>query len=299
MAKKTGPLGKKQHKTKRLNLSIDPSFNSYLAGLFEGDGHIWIQKKDRVYTKRHNPRFFITFHIKDAPLANKLLSLLQYGHIAYKPKNNACVLTVSEIKGLVNIINLINGELRTPKINQVHLLIDWLRNNHKLNIDKLPIKVGNLNQDRWLAGFIDADGSFSIQHTKTDNGALKNKISCRLRVEQRMLDPITDVSYHSILLNISEFLGCNLLTRKQLATAREYYILTASSKKSLSIIISYLSAFPLLSSKFLDYQDCKIAAELIIKDLHLSNESKTSIDFLKSNMNRNRSYFNWEHLELL
>lgn len=154
-----------------------------------------------MYTKRHNARFCIT-HI-DAPLANKLLSLLQYGHIAYKPKNNACVLTVSEVKGLVNIINLINGELRTPKINQVHLLIDWLRNNHKLNIDKLPIKVGNLNQDRWLAGFINADGSFFIQYTKTDNGALKNTISCRLRVEQRMLDPITDVSYHSILLNIS------------------------------------------------------------------------------------------------
>jgi hypothetical protein len=77
-----------------------------------------------VYTKRQNPRFCITFHIKDAPLAKKLISLLEYGHIAYKPKNNACVLVVSEVKGLVKIINLINGELRTPKINQVYLLID-------------------------------------------------------------------------------------------------------------------------------------------------------------------------------
>jgi hypothetical protein len=82
------------------------------------------KKKDRVYTKRHNPRFCITFHIKDAPLANKLLNLLQYGHIAYRPKDNACVLTISEVRGLVKIINLINGELRTPKINQVYLLID-------------------------------------------------------------------------------------------------------------------------------------------------------------------------------
>jgi len=36
----TKGLGKKQHKIKRLNLSINPSLNSYLAGLFEGDGHI-------------------------------------------------------------------------------------------------------------------------------------------------------------------------------------------------------------------------------------------------------------------
>jgi hypothetical protein len=70
-----------------------------------------------------------------------------------------------------------------------------------------------------------------------------------------MLDPIINVSYNSILLDISNFLGCSLLTRKQLATGREYYTISASSKKSLSIIISYLSAFPLLSSKFLDYKD--------------------------------------------
>jgi len=38
--KNKGLLGKKQHKIKRLNLSINPVFNSYLAGLFEGDGHI-------------------------------------------------------------------------------------------------------------------------------------------------------------------------------------------------------------------------------------------------------------------
>ena len=74
--------------------------------------------------KNHNPRFCITFHIKDAPLATKLIRIIEYGHIAYKPQKNACVLTVSEVKGLVKIINLINGELRTPKINQVYLLTD-------------------------------------------------------------------------------------------------------------------------------------------------------------------------------
>jgi hypothetical protein len=71
---------------------------------------------------------------------------------------------------------MINGELRTPKINQVYLLIDWLNKNHSLNINKLPIKLGSLNKDSWLAGFIDADGSFYIQHTKVENGAIKKNI---------------------------------------------------------------------------------------------------------------------------
>jgi hypothetical protein len=33
--------------------------------------------------------------------------------------------------------------------------------------------------------------------------------------------------------------------------------------------------------------------------LHLSVESKTRIDLLKQNMNRNRVYFNWDHLNKL
>ena len=48
--------------------SVSQDFiGSYLAGLFEGDGHIWIPKS--TLSKKHNPRFCITFNIKDFPLA--------------------------------------------------------------------------------------------------------------------------------------------------------------------------------------------------------------------------------------
>lgn len=297
--KNLGLPGKKHYRVKRLDLNMNPILNSYLAGLFEGNGHILIQNNVSMSVKRHNPKFCIPFPMKDAPLAIKLLKLLEYGYIAYKPKNNACVLIVSEVKGLVKIINLINGELRTPKINQIYLLIDWLNQNHSLSIEKLPIKLESLAKDSWLAGFLDAEGSFSIQHTKIKNGALKNKVSCRLRVEQRMVDPISSVSYYYILLEISNFLACNLLTRKQLLRNREYYTITASSKKSLFVIISYLNTFPLWSSKYLDYKDWSLAAELLVKDLHTSDESIVSIDTIKTSINKNRSFFNWDHLNNL
>jgi hypothetical protein len=76
------------------------------------------------HKNQHNPRFCIKFHIKNEPLAKKLLSIIEFGHIVYKPKNNSCVLVVSPVKGLARVINLINGELRTPKVHQVYLLID-------------------------------------------------------------------------------------------------------------------------------------------------------------------------------
>jgi hypothetical protein len=70
-----------------------------------------------------------------------------------------------------------------------------------------------------------------------------------------MLDPINKDSYLKVLTDISNFLNCTLLTRKQKSTNNEYFILTASNKISLNIIINYLDKYPLFSSKFLDYKN--------------------------------------------
>ncbi|OJJ41986.1 hypothetical protein ASPZODRAFT_155587 [Penicilliopsis zonata CBS 506.65] len=147
--------------------------------------------------------------------AKKLLEIIGSGYIIYKPKDNACILVVSLVVGLKKIVSLINGELRTPKIHR----------------------------------------SFSVQHTKIENNAKKRKISCRLRIEQIMLDPVTGYSYLKVLTNIAKFLNCNLLTRKQKSTGNEYYIITASSKISLDILVKYLEVYPIYSSKYLDYKD--------------------------------------------
>jgi len=70
-----------------------------------------------------------------------------------------------------------------------------------------------------------------------------------------MLDPINNESYLKVLTDVSNFLNCSLLTRKQKSTGNEYYTLTASSKMSLEIIINYLEKHQLFSSKYLDYND--------------------------------------------
>ena len=278
---------------------INNSFNSYLAGLFEGDGHIWIQNPDAGDKKKHNPRFCITFSLKNEPLAKKLLDVIGSGFIRYKIKNNACVLVVSPVIGLKKVVYLINGELRTPKIHQLYKLIDWLNKHHSTNIGKLPLKNGSLTEDSWLSGFIDSDGSFSVQHTKVENNAKKRKISCRLRIEQRMLDPVTGKSYLDVLTNIAKFLNCSLLTRIQKSTGNEYYILIASSKNSTEILINYLDRYPLFSSKYLDYKNWKEIVLLILENKHYTKEGLTKTDFARDNMNRNRTYFNWDHLNKL
>ncbi len=273
------------------------NLNTYLAGLYEGDGHIWIQKQNEK--KKHNPRFCITFGLKNEPLAKKILGIVGSGFIRYKPKNKACVLVISPVIGLKKIVYLINGQLRTPKIHQLNNLIDWLNINHNTKIDKLPLKKGSLANDNWLSGFVDADGSFSVQHTKTENGAKKRKISCRLRIEQRMLDPVTSDSYFSVLNEIALFLSCKILTRKQKSTGNEYYTLTASSTISISIVIDYFSNFSLFSSKYLDYIDWKKIALLMLDNKHYTKESIKLTESVRSEMNTQRTCFNWDHLNEL
>jgi len=103
-------------------------FGSYLAGLFEGDGHILIPSD--YLTKKHNPRFNITYNLKDLPLAEMLLKEIclrtnvTKGFIRKKTKNNVCVLVLSNVEILKYIIVLIAPYIRTPKIEQINKLID-------------------------------------------------------------------------------------------------------------------------------------------------------------------------------
>jgi len=269
----------------------------YLAGLFEGDGHIWIQKP--TDKKKHNPRFCITFSLKNEPLAKKLLELIGSGFIRYKLQDNACVLVVSPVVGLKKIVHLINGELRTPKIHQFYSLIDWLNQNHNTDFTKLPLKKSSLSEDGWLSGFIDSDGSFSVQHTKLENGAKKRKISCRLRIEQRMLDPVTNESYLPVLTDIANFLNCSVLTKIQKSTNNKYYTLAASSRISLDIILKYLNEYPLYSSKYLDYKNWEKIVLLIFDNKHYTEEGLNQTELARNSMNKQRTHFYWNHLEEL
>ena len=107
----------------------DDLLGFYLAGLWEGDGNIKIIKNTK-------------------PTIQNIYS----------------------VEALKYFICLVNGKLRTPKAYQIDLIIDWLNKKHNANIKKLLISRLAISEDHrefkshdpWLAGFIDADGSFAI-----------------------------------------------------------------------------------------------------------------------------------------
>lgn len=295
-------------------ITKSPSLNLgyYLAGLFEGDGHISMSTKDSK--NQYSPRFNITFNLKDKPLADKLLSLIKYysgidsggaaepALIRIKHKENACVLTISNPEVLVFIVYLINGKLRGPKIQTIYKLIDWLNSSPAgthLNIPKRALNKSSLSLDSWLSGFTDADGCFYIRFSGSAASTLnrKRRIACRFTLEQRMKDPKSKDTYENLFTDIAKFFQTNLNVRNQSVSNRQYYIISVSSLKSLPIITEYFLMHPLFSSKYLDYTDWEIASKYILSNTHYDNSE--IILSLKSGMNNKRTKFNWDHLNNL
>ena len=110
--------------SKNLNKSL---FSYYFTGLIEGDGSI-ITPKNLISPKGNlnYPSIQITFHLKDLPLALLVQKELGVGSLSRKKGVNAYVLTINSYKGILLVISLLNGNMRTPKIHSLNALIDFL-----------------------------------------------------------------------------------------------------------------------------------------------------------------------------
>jgi len=259
---------------------------SYLAGLWEGDGHI-------SFTKDKNPRFCITTHQKNEPwllLVKKELG--DYGFIRRKTKEHALVLTVSNKDGLVSILTLLNGHLKTPKIYSFNLLIDWMNANSDHSFEKFDIDY-DLN-NHWLAGFIDADGCFYIRYSEPKASSGKPpRVATRFTLDQKMFLQNGE-SYEKIINSIVSFLDCKLylVTKKN---GHSYYNISSNSIHSVGILILYFEKYSLKSSKYLDYLNFKEVSYLL-KNKNCKDNLQT-IKYLKRQMNNSRKICVWEHLK--
>jgi hypothetical protein len=276
-----------------------PKFGAYLAGLWEGDGHIWIPNTTHAPSgKRYTPHFVITFNEVDYPLVLVLKNILG-GTIRHKKESSAYVLVISSISGLSMIINLINGYLRTPKIDQFNKLITWINNNSNNNFSINEPDTSSILKNGWLSGFIDADGSFSIIiRNKTIDGKGKDRVEARVRIEQRREDPKTNKSYESILKLIAETFGVQLNTTIHNGNIN-YYVISITSPTKLVILINYLNEYSLFTSKYLNFKDFSSCVDIMLNKKHLTMPGREKIGILKEGMNNKRTYYNWDHLDNL
>ena len=273
-------------------------FGSYVAGLWEGDGNINLPKNAK-------PSISITFHKCDTNFANYLLNYFalktktnKVGAVYNHKKRNACYLTLYSVKALICFVNLVRSKLRTPKAYIINLIIDWLNQKQLTKLKKVILNKRCVSSDAWLAGFIDADGSFAIRQTFENKiKSIKKLTECALIIYQRKIDPKTKHTYTKIFKALSEFLRVNLNTEKaRNPNAVDQYKIKASSALSKKVLRSYLDKYPLLSSKRLDYESWCSADDLMLIKMHYSSNGAEKITKLKRSMNSQRTYYNWDHL---
>jgi len=267
--------------------------SSYLAGLIEGDGSIFVPSKLRDSKNRLiYPSIQISFHSKDLPLVLILQKILRCGSISKKKGLNNYIYTITDLQGLISAVGLINGFMRTPKINRFHQLIDFLNLHHNLNLSKLPLNSQPLSNDSWLSGFIDADGHFSIRVTQL--GINPQKVECKFELEQRQLD-ISGESMFNIMSIIGEFLLSQVKETKSSTSNPKFRVRTLNLNANITLI-NYFTNYPLFSSKYLDFLVWKEVVDLIKIGDHKNENGRNKIRELKSTINDSRTIFLWDHL---
>ncbi len=274
----------------------ESNFSYYITGLIEGDGSIHVPKTERsIKGKLNYPSIQMVFHLKDLPLALLIQKNLGHGYISKKKGANAYIFTVNNLEGLILIINLINGKMRTPKIYALHNLIDWLNNkNQNINFDKKSVSNNNIGSSAWLSGFIDSDGHFSVRVSLASNSKNKyNKLECKLELSQRQNDHNNNNNL-KFLEEIANFFLTTVKSIRGNTNNPQYRVRTTSLNGNL-VVENYILNYPLFSTKYLDSKDWLTVLKFFKSGKHMANLQE--IYNIKSTMNDNRTVYNWDHLQ--
>jgi hypothetical protein len=282
-------------KAEPLNIT---SLGPYLAGLWEGDGHI--SNLNRKEGANCYPYLAITFPLKDEELVSYLQRFLG-GRIRRKDKENALVLIIgSSLKELINIVQVMNGYLRTPKLFEFNKLIELLNDRFNLNIQLHSEDQSSLESNGWLAGFFDADGSFKVRYTEQiiefNKVKRKGRIEVRIAIEQRKYHPKTKSPFEPIMRSISDFFTVKLNTSYHNIN-KSYWVIEVTSLSKLKKFFLYLNKFPLMTSKKNDFKDWHTVYNMVFLNEHLTDEGKFKIKNIKNKMNKKRTSFDWSHLK--
>jgi len=254
-----------KHVPKHIKPINNNQLGHYLAGLIDGDGH---------FSKAQ--QLVIVFSSPDAFLAYFLKEKLGNGNVRKVKDKNAYLLIVSKKEGILNVLNLINGKLRSE--NRFNQVINNILNHEKYKDVSINFTM-NLTDDfnnHWLAGFSDADASFQV---KIINRNTRNKPEVRLNYQ-------IDQNKNILLMKIKNYIGGNIGYRK----TQDTYYYGSTSFGSAKNVIEYFNKFNLQSRKHVSYLRWRKIYTLIQDREHLTDKGLIKIIRIKSLINDHKEY---------
>ena len=217
-----------KHVPKHLKPLNNEQLGHYLAGLIDGDGHF--SKAQQLVIVFSSPDAFLAYYLKEK---------LGNCNVKKVKDKNAYLLIVSKKEGILNVLNLINGKLRSE--NRFNQVINNILNHDRYKGINMNFTM-NLTDDfnnHWLAGFSDADASFQV---KVINRNTRNKPEIRLNYQ-------IDQKNNILLTKIKNYLGGNIGYRK----SQDTYYYGSTSFGSAKNVIEYFNQFNLQSRKHVSY----------------------------------------------
>lgn len=195
--------------TKKKNIG----FNEWLGGLIDGDGYFGISKKKYASLE-------ITMDVRDANCL-KIIQNIFGGSLKLRAGTKSIRYRLHDKKGLLNLLNFVNGNIRISKrIIQFNNILTLYNINY---VEATKLKFNN----GWLAGFFDSDGTITINKS---NFQLSISISQK---ERYILDIIKEIygGYVYIDRNSNTF---------------KWYI---TKKEDILTILDYFKKYPSYSKK--------------------------------------------------
>lgn len=275
----------------------------YLAGLIEGDGHIYVSSVDNLSTKKIWPSYIeIVFDIKDLQLFIKIKEVLKGGYLTIRPNGQSGRLTIKKRDILINLVKLINGHFRTPKIEALHRLIENL-NKYSSEIPLLGLDPIPLVESAWLSGFLEADGYFYL-NWKLNKNDLPIGITYYLYISQkqnyeRKVDSSVNESSFSHMEDIAKLLNSRVISieRKRTTGIEKLYVVRTDKKDSKVIIFEYLNKFPLFGYKSFAHKNLQKIQDLILSREHKELDGKIKLEKYTENMKKDVRDIEFTHLD--
>lgn len=255
----------------------------YLAGLLEGDGHISLPSLGVTTLNRVvNSRIVFTSHINNLGMYAFIQSEL--GNIGrfQASGNNAIRYIIGEIKGIMLLIDLMHGKLRTPKNIRFNDLIKFINAKYSLDKPKSLLDNSNLSENSWFTDFTESDGHFGIKYierkTKSDTRkrSVSESVTLKFILCQRLFDKPTSSSMKPFMEDLALFLSCNLKSYTS-NTKSEILIVSVSSLDSVKFLVNYFNKYRLIGNKLNDFKKWEIVYNMLIKKEHLTDKGRLKI----------------------
>jgi len=248
-----------EHFSKHKKPDNDSDLGYYLAGLIEGDGYIGQRG------------FEIAFHGDDVSTAYYIKNMIGYGTISKVKDKKAYKLSIFHQKGVEKVWGLVNGKFQAPyKIEQAK------RHSYDVKFNTIihPVDETPILETYWLAGFADADGSFSIFISQSKTHKLGKNVKIPFRVTQK---------YPELIIKILNAFGGGTLYQNK--TDKTYRYSTVTFDRAF-IVANYFDRFQLINNnKWMRYRYWKKALVIIQNKQHLTLEGLQKIEIFKGKIN--------------